>query len=448
MTKGPEEFGKMEDKFKLSLLKVEKRFVDLELMVNELKEKLQEANFEEIKNLKERIDDLEDLIMVEQAGIIELKKMMEDVGSKLKPPQLTVPDELKERIAKIEQQVAKPVEFDKDSIQQQVQSIVDEISSLRSEMNKELMSLKEGRSVTGKAGIDVQFLSSKFDSLKTNVDELHRRKVEADVKIQTIEKILSELQTRSSAALPENLAEEIKNNRKDWMVVNGRIDSLENVVKDISETVPKLEASLGKFESFEKASLLSKELENKIEKFKFIENEMRRLSSRMEMIYDSVDKRLDKIKGIEKKFPELNETISKIMKDVDRNKIELIDAVKKEDLENITKDFESKMPKMESINSRINSLESMMASVQKEYENLAQGKPKTSKDVVSRIDQIEKSVNELKSLINMIEMQRPSDVLESQMNEIVERLVFLESRLSAIESMFKQSTKIQPIILE
>ncbi|MHA1743339.1 MAG: hypothetical protein ACTSV6_03695, partial [Candidatus Heimdallarchaeota archaeon] len=59
--------GKVEDKFKLSLLQIEKRFVDLEVALGELNEKIKKVDVKAISEMKQRMEDIEDLIMVEQA---------------------------------------------------------------------------------------------------------------------------------------------------------------------------------------------------------------------------------------------------------------------------------------------------------------------------------------------------------------------------------------------
>ena len=47
----PESFSNVEDKFKLTLLQIEKRFVDLEMSISELKTKLKDVNIEAIGSL-------------------------------------------------------------------------------------------------------------------------------------------------------------------------------------------------------------------------------------------------------------------------------------------------------------------------------------------------------------------------------------------------------------
>ena len=136
--------------------------------------------------------------------------------------------------------------------------------------------------------------------------ELLARKAQADdFRIEGMDKSISFLQSGGVGRLPENLKHEVDGMRRDVSVISSRLDSLENVSHDFADNMIKMDSTIHKFESFEKASALGKELEAKVEEFRFIEGEIRRLSNRIESIYDSIDKRLDKVKNVEKKFPEL-----------------------------------------------------------------------------------------------------------------------------------------------
>jgi len=85
---------------KSDILKVEKRVIDLELVIAELKESLKVIDVKAISDLKQKIEDLEDLVWVQDAGMIELKKILDSMQSKI--AELTVPPELQEKISSIE----------------------------------------------------------------------------------------------------------------------------------------------------------------------------------------------------------------------------------------------------------------------------------------------------------------------------------------------------------
>lgn len=56
-----DDLTRIENKFKLSLLQTEKRLVNLEVAIAELEEKLDKVDLEGIQNLKQKVEDLEEL---------------------------------------------------------------------------------------------------------------------------------------------------------------------------------------------------------------------------------------------------------------------------------------------------------------------------------------------------------------------------------------------------
>ena len=83
---------------KNDVLLVEKRVIDLELGLDELKETVQKIDVSGIPELTQKVSEIEDLIMVEQAAVLELKKMLE----KGQPDTLPIPEELDNRIKSME----------------------------------------------------------------------------------------------------------------------------------------------------------------------------------------------------------------------------------------------------------------------------------------------------------------------------------------------------------
>lgn len=96
------------DKFKLTLLQIEKRFVDIEIALGELKEAF--------SSLEQRIDDIEDLIMVEQAGLIELKKMLEMKSEEPTVTETPVTEEFKNVVVGLSREIEEKTNLNKREI--------------------------------------------------------------------------------------------------------------------------------------------------------------------------------------------------------------------------------------------------------------------------------------------------------------------------------------------
>ncbi len=555
------------DTSKKDILQLEKRLVDIELAVTELKESAKSTNLSMIPELQQKIEDVEDLIMVEQAGIIELKKMMEES----KPEKPAIPENFEERMKSIESsipnfvekaeleskvediqkslppQAAEPTSVEMEGLYNRLAQLENNLPALKSQIDnfsKELYEKVKELSMKAtevKPGIDFDLLSSKIEAEGKNIDELFKKKLELDLKIGGAIKKIDILESKIRESPSEKILDEIRSNREEIISTNAKFDSLERVSRELMGDIQNVQNSVKKFETLEKVSLISKDIEEKIDRFKFIEEETRRVSSRVESIYDSIDKRLDKIKSLEKKVPELTEivsklregmdktkaemskdvnkklekiraieervpeltdTVSKLREEMDKNKAEILDKTKKEmsekiasmgSIEPIVRKIDSLADEYrnfaEDVSKRIILMENTKPALEKRIDKLTKDFPVIEKEIepfIKRTDSLEKKMKEIKlddvnriltdvttkiavieSKINSIDKDyenkigefgsriqeklagfRQPSFLDEQLKDMVNRMIFLESRLMAIESMMQETSRAVPIIIE
>jgi len=141
------------------------------------------------------------------------------------------------------------------------------------------------------------------------------------------------------------------------------------------------------------------------EKFKFMEGEVRKLSLRVEMMYDSINNKIEKINDVERKIGELAKTIYELEERIDRNKEEILSKTN-----------------TENINSRADALEERMAAIEFEQR---------------------RSTDQIKEIIKKI-----PGVMGIELDDLVDRIIFLESRLRAMERSLEESAKAKPLVLE
>jgi len=541
------------------ILQLEKKLVDLELAVTELKESISSIDVSMVPDLKQRLDDVEDLIMVEQAGIIELKKMLDES----KPEKPTIPEGLEGRLKSIEDNIPnlvektelesrleevqkelpkeeKPAPVEIEGLYDKITGLETSLSELKSQtdnISKELyekfneISLK----ATGvkKSPIDIDLLSSKIETGKRSIDELYKKKLELDLKVEEISKKMEILENNMGESPGQELLDGLKLNRREIVATNARIDSLERVARELMGDVQNFEKSIRNFESIEKISLLSKNIEEKLERSRFIEEEIKRLASKVEMIYDEIDKKFGKLRGLEKDY---SESISELMESNEANKKEILKIKKGETgnfekiiqesrnaIENMRKTqseylaetdkkiYEYIDNKLESTNKkstsvdispligRINSLteeyknfagdvskkiismENIKPVVEKRIEELTKTlQPMIKKEIEpmerrmreTRLDEVNRILTDVTTKIAVIESKlssmeknygnkvaevpkmqekvivRESRFLEEQFKEVVNRMIFLESRLIAVEGMMHEKSQALPIIIE
>jgi DNA repair exonuclease SbcCD ATPase subunit len=436
--KEPEDSAELENKFKLSFLQIEKRLVDLETIISDLSTKVNEISTIPVAELKERMDDIEDLVMVEQAAVLELKKLLETTGVP------STPSGLEERIRKVEERLSNILTDINSKLQQY--TVAPQFESKLNELEQRLEKLKE---VTSRPETGFELVTPDIGGLKAAVDDLSKRSIELDLKMAELEKKVEFIRSSSVGTIPESILDEIKTNRKDLIDTGLRVDSLERVTRELVSNVQKLESSLKKLENLERVSLLSKDIEEKIERFKFIEGEMRRLSSKVEMMYESIDKRLDVVRNVEREFPKLSETISKLAKDIDKNKIDIIDRVKKVDMDKKLIESEDRLTTI--VNHQITKrMEELRRDLEPKIRlTKAEETQKMLDEVNSRIDRIEEELKHTRSFVSMkVEELKSPSMIDQQMNELLEKIIFLESRLTAIERTLEETARVHPIIIE
>lgn len=413
-----------EDKVRMGLLQSEKRFADLELSLAELRQTLEKfkdvdasqmEHLSELPDLKQRVGDLEDLVMVENAGIEELKDLMEGVRDRLQAESRpdaaatgqVVPENLKATIDEIESRISAI-----DDIKQHLDGLAHDIASMKGGM-------MTGPASPTDAGA-TQMFSAKLENLKAILDEMVKRKVEVDMKIERLDKNINMMQMRGSDSLPESLKKEIDMLNRNFSVIDSRIDAIENVSKNMSEEMQRARGTMQKFESFERASNLAKELQNKMEEFRFIENEVKRISNQVEGFYQNIDQRLDKMREFERLFPQMKEGIDglrdELGKKMDESKIQILDRA--------TKDETS------AIRDRLSQMESKVSD--------------------SHLHDVEEGMEKLREDVKrgLSEAHEPMSVINIEMSDMMSRIIAIETRMGNLERMMQNAGKMQPIVLE
>ena len=542
----PEYFEKLDVKYKMTLLQMEKRFVDLETSISDLNQRMKDINFDAVTAVQQHVDDIEDLLMVEQAGIMELKKMMEDASQKfdsqissdtigrieqsiarlqkeLVAKKVELPVDLLAKVDKlqrdvVELSVAKQPDMPSmnlDSVEGKLAAISNEVMDLKSSIDLRIKRL--GDKVTEiankqpeKPGMDFDFLAAKIESVKSGVDILSDKKVETELKIGGIEEKIKLLENRLREAVSQKIFDEIKSNKRDIMTANIRMDTAEKILKEVNLEMQELGKTVKKFESFEKLSLLSKDVEEMLERFRFIEDEIRRLSQRVEMIYDGIDKDLVKLKSSDRNYEKISASISELRKEFERNRMDLHRKADADNINELSRKVDQATTTMnervgiiedhlkgkttdasnEEIINRINNINRKLENDFEKFKDIEKNIDEMKKDVGKKVGEaisrgarnipqharldggfavdFKKVLDELKAtedqigilskqLANMegrmrgmqVEMEKrigkvqqiasTKTDIDTQIGEMINKIVFLESRLGAVEGVMQKT---------
>jgi chromosome segregation ATPase len=391
-------FENIEDKFKLSLLQIEKRFVDLEVALGELNEKLKAVDVASISELKERVDDIEDLIMVEQAGIIELKKMLEEniQASQVAPVVANVP---KEEIEKIISTSISNLQSQLEKTEKNIQSIINEISELRTEINNEITRIKE-RIGSSPLYADVQFITNRVRDLKNTVDSLLNMKVEVDSRILNLERSLVEISEEKG--ISPSVLKELEN-------MKFKIEELEKTTQETLKVI----------------KLNEKGLEEKVKTLSDIENTY----SKFNQLYFEAQKNLQELTKVDLKIKDSMKIYEERLKNLENGLVEIKSLVQKK----ITPELIDK--KVLEVENNLNITQQQISELNKKILGFE-----------DRISVLETFTKDFDEKISKTEL--PIEIIDKQMNELLSKIIFLETKLEALERMLQQPAKVEPIILE
>jgi len=383
---------------RIDVLHLEKKVSELEERMKSVEKSLEKVG---IEDLEKRLEDLEDLVMVENALMVEIKKMMESSSELI---------DLKDRVKNIENSLSsltsvgpeKVKAEDLSRLSQRIESIEKDLSFLRKQIS-----------------------TTDFNELK-----------------ESVEKRLAE------GVISKNIKEilEIQN-----MVLKNesRIDNIEKSIENLKTSLKELQPTLG-LENVKKIGVLSNEVARRIE-------ETRELVARFNALQSDIEKRITKITTIEdelgnikvwmdklsKEFESINAKIFELTKRQEENRIYLTEKILAQ-TEGVLKEVQdllaqTKNEVSEIIESKVNEKLVDFGSLRKQMEELANRMAKMEESDKKEIESLKTALQEMK------EMQV---FPEERLNELMSRNVYLEDKISALEKIIKELTKVSPLVLE
>lgn len=225
----------------------------------------------------------------------------------------------------------------------------------------------------------------------------------------------------------EHSPKEIETFSRNLSAMDSRIDAMEHVSKKLTEQIQKSNLDLHKIGNIDRLSSISKEISNKMDEFKFMESEIKRISNRVEGFYENLDKRLDKIREFDKQFPEVRQDMKglreEVMRKLDENKVVLLDRS--------TKDETS------ALRSDIKRLEGEIAKLRGNMDNSS---------IVDMERQIKKLMDDIKK--DMSKSNEPISVMNIELSDMMSRIIAIETRMGNLENITQKMGTASPIVIE
>ncbi len=522
---------------------VQKKIAELEIAISEVQENIQKIDFSGLEDLKQRVEDIEDLTMVENAGVIELKKFLVEIKEKT---QSSIPPELDEKINNLEQKIntlaipTAPVELDEkiNNLEQKIASlsgtevVTPDISGLKgleeslqmtknefqNRLNEVNYALTDLENRTGK-GVDAESLKAEIKNyiipLIPQLPDFNVIKKRLEDSIETIEmdiesykkelgRIKQDVEEKVNAPLQSKLLKELEDTKNESLIINSKVDAIDNFVKelskDVSEVRPLVHRLDSKVVSLEGLADVEKSIDEKLDEFRDVLKTAETLKESSNS-FKELDVVLSRFRDIEKKLVEMKNFVDefekskedvltskwrtdykKLIEDMNRKfeklrrelEVRIVegkhDGV---DLSEINRNVSSIQETVSSLNKKLEKAETVISSMEndmsvfqgnlmsleqrnsnltfsiEELDNAIGKQPKSEMgELVNRIESLEIILdNRIKEVERKLEATSASTDFYGHMSEIVNRLVFLESRLAAMEGMI-QDNRYAPIVVE
>ncbi len=440
---------------KKDILQLEKRVIDMELVAAEIKETAKDLSI--IPEFKQRLDDVEDLVMVENAGFIELKGMLE----KLVPPEIKLPENLEERLKTTEEKIKGLPDFIeletriKSSIPTGSPELENRIKNLEAgvaQLNEKPVSTPDFSQTENKIRDSIitqlpdliqlenrikDSVSTIFPDLQKIKDDVTKKVEDIELKRQEIGKLADDIDERLKVSVKERVERELGRVRDDWLVYSERVNAVENFVKNFAKDVENIRPTLKKLDSFERILDLDKRTTEKLEEFSDITENLQKLAEKNTVIYSEIDKRTQALDVVEKELPSIQKNVSILTNELEKMKLEVVE---KKDIAPLASNFRLIADDYKSL---IEDLSKRTANLQIGLNKSLKGMELQTKELVkplgAKIGELENNLSVIMNKETALEKRiddtykAVSSLTDSQVQTVNKKLGTLENRVKDIK---------------
>ncbi|MGC9200880.1 MAG: hypothetical protein ACP5F8_02910, partial [Candidatus Aenigmatarchaeota archaeon] len=157
-----------EENLKLKLLDLEKKFVELEMSVSKINESLKTLEAKKVNEIVERFEEIEDLVLIENAAVSELKELLERSDTeKINQEFQGFKNEILEKTKKVNEIVERFEEIEKE---------VNEIKEIKLKVEEELNKRIPASIIEDFVKIknELSFLRVNVSTLSTQVENTYK----------------------------------------------------------------------------------------------------------------------------------------------------------------------------------------------------------------------------------------------------------------------------------
>jgi chromosome segregation ATPase len=297
---------------------------------------------------------------------------------------------------------------------------------------------------------DFGFIDTKINSLKAAIDMLSDKRVENEMKIASLEQRLANVHAESGGPLDDKMLNELRTMKREVEGAKLRMDSVERVVQDTARTAHEAESAARRFEGFERLSGLQHDVDDKLRQFVAVQDELGKLSNRTEAMYEGVEKRFAELRTAEREMEDAKREAADTRKELEIIRAASMRAASKQELADVAADVRM----ARDLEGKMEDLETHVRKIDMAYSRSATQSGVSSevltilKEMDDRMGNVERTIAESQGGAAPAPGMMGAQDVDARMADIVDKLVYLESRLSALEAVFQTSSRTQAVVIE
>ena len=244
--------------------------------------------------------------------------------------------------------------------------------------------------------------------LSEEIGELRSITMERERSFDRIKSDFEKVKDTVSGLEPTKLRKILDKREMEIMENKAKIESIENLVKALSEENKKFRALMSKIKSFENLVDISYDIDRKLSKIKEVKDHANKIASKVEMVFSELNRKASELENQKEKIAKLDELTIEMTNMLDEVTLKLTKFVEKKDLKKFEEDYKENFEKLKK--SLLSDFEKSKTPIHTEISGKKQEQPPLAKTEISEL------YSRIARLKSVVEGQNAA------INNIIERL--------------------------
>jgi len=219
--------------------------------------------------------------------------------------------------------------------------------------------------------------------LSEEIGELRSMTMERERSFDRIKSDFEKVKDTVSGLEPMKLRKILDKREMEIMENKAKVESIENLVKALSEENKKFRALMSKIKSFENLVDISYDIDRKLSKIKDVQDHANKIASKVEMVFSELNRKASELENQKEKIAKLDELTIEMTNMLDEVTLKLTKFVEKKDLKKFEEDYKENFQKLK--RSLLSDFEKSKTTIHTGISGKKQEQPPVAKTEVSEL---------------------------------------------------------------